>query len=116
MPELEELQAKRAEIQSRIWEIERAENEAACRELIGKCFRFCNSYGSGDDWWLYVKIIDVEDGNLIAHRFETCSHGTMQAQPRTALWPHNLESGYTEIDASEFNAAWVEFKDTLAAL
>lgn len=31
------------------------------KPLMGKCFKFRNSYGSGEKWWLYIKVISCDD-------------------------------------------------------
>ncbi len=34
------------------------------KKLIGKCFKYRNSYGQDEKWWLYYKVLDhVKDDN-----------------------------------------------------
>ena len=34
------------------------------RKLIGRCFKYLNSYGSGEKWWLYVKVVSLNESDL----------------------------------------------------
>ena len=44
-------------------EIESNEQREINKKLIGKCFKYENSYGFGDKWWLYTYIIGVSESS-----------------------------------------------------
>src|SRR6185312_14215252 len=50
------LQRILAKARAELNEIESREIAAANNKIIGNCYRFSNSYGSGDRWWLYGKV------------------------------------------------------------
>ncbi len=116
MSELEKLHADKAKIQSQIWDIEQAETAKINKKLLGKCFRYWDTFGSGGDgWWLYAKVIDVDAGNPIAHRFQIDANGGMEIEPRHVLW-HDLSSGYDKISNAAFDAAWTDFKAAIGSI
>ncbi len=113
---LKELQDEKARISSQIGEIEKQRRNERNVALIGKCFQYRNSLGSStEDWWLYAKIIRAEDGNLIAHRFQTDCHGRMEVDPEHTIWD-DLSAGYEEIPSEDFNAAWAGLKAAIECI
>lgn len=41
--------------------IEEQINKAELEKYVGRCFKFRNSHGSGDKWWLYYKVISIAE-------------------------------------------------------
>ena len=113
MSKLEELQDERTRLNIHIWEIERRESDKRNATLIGKCFRYSNSFGSGESWWLYVKIIGAVDGNLISRRFQTDCRGRMEVEPEHTTFTDLLNADYEEISSKDFDTAWIDFKATI---
>ena len=100
-------------------ELRRREYEKRDREnaaLVGKTFRYRNSYGTPDEgWWLYGRVTGAEDGNVNMFRFQTDCHGRREREPaHTSLSERRLE-GWKEIPADEFEAEWRKLLDRLHA-
>ena len=83
-------------------------------KLIGQCYKYSNSYGSGDDnkpWWLYQKVINVDhicDENRVevsVKEFQCDCHGDIQFKKRTFSY-RDLDygnDGYQKITTNEYN-------------
>ena len=63
--------AKRNELQSEI-------DTEANQKLLGKCFKFRNSYGSGEEWWLYTKIVEVDNWSVTVITVQDCNEGRIE--------------------------------------
>lgn len=95
------------------WEAEKKDRAKENRRLIGKTFKYRNSGGGGDQWWLYAKVQGIKDGSLLLFKFEETPWG-IQIEidyPRPSL-----TDGYTEIPMSEFKAAWKLLQARLSAV
>lgn len=104
---LKTIQRAREELNS----IERAENIKKNTALVGKCFRFWNSYGGDEHWWLYIKIIGLDDtGNLKAFLFH--EHKRFECWIETHFF---LSSAHQQISAKYFADNWKWFKRELTA-
>lgn len=76
MNKLEELQDSIAKLAEERDTIIAASRKAENAKLIGKCFRFSNSYGHGSRWWLYIKITGVDkNGWITVTKAQRCHHG-----------------------------------------
>ena len=85
------------------------------REMVGKCFRYENSYGGTDakHWPLYAKVISfneremtfnvVEFQHMADRRIEFRYERTLTFEGQSWIRPEN---GWTPIPASEFNRAY----------
>lgn len=79
--------------------------------LLGKCFKYRNSYGSGSKgWWLYKKVISVNGNELKAFQFESMADGRLQC---CSDFSYGVE-GYTEIPRAEYDKAWEKFLQGIA--
>jgi hypothetical protein len=109
MSEIEMLNAERARISNRIWAIEGKQRAAEHAKLLGKCFKYRNSYGGSseaDGWWLYVKVTKIDArGEMKAFQFQTDKYGKLEIEANYRI-PSSLSSGYTPITAGEFSKAW----------
>lgn len=82
------------------------------RKNLGKCFKYENSYGTGDKWPLYLRIIKA--GRIMeGHQFERTSTNRFETHRITHIT--NLDS-YTEIPLGEFQRAWQKFVRELKLL
>lgn len=116
MSELKDLAMERVRINSRIWEINRKQRQEQNVKLIGKCYRYRNSFGNENKgWWLYIQVLELEDGNLIVHRFQTDSNGRIEVEPRRVEWD-SVGSQYEEIPREDFWAAWDILKLTILSM
>ena len=79
--------------------------------LVGKCYKVKNSYGSGDSWWLYRKVVSLsEHYNLNTLEFQTDIYGKIQIEESDA---YNLYDGHIEISQEEFYNAWKDLDKTI---
>lgn len=84
--DLESLREKARAVQNRIWKAEAAERYEKAKGLLGKCFRYRNSYscpeGEKDRWWLYMRVTEVtKDGWLTVFSFQTDKDGAIEIVP-----------------------------------
>ncbi len=48
--------------------------ESKMKAMVGRCFKYRNSYGShSEDWWLYARVIGYKNKTLTVCRFEITS-------------------------------------------
>lgn len=84
-------------------EAERAEKIKAARALIGRCFKYRNSYGVGgphEKWWLYAIATGVDAlGTVVALSFQRTSNDTIEIENKARIF---IGSGYEEIRPAEF--------------
>lgn len=80
-----------------------AERVEELRQFVGKFFKYRNSYGSGEKWWLYVAVtaLDEEHASLTSWQFQQMPDGNfdLRTEKPTYPWPTN---GYVEITARKF--------------
>lgn len=50
------------------------------RRRIGECFRTRNTYGSGEPWWLYVRIVDVDESSFVTLNLERDCNGKIEIE------------------------------------
>lgn len=93
-------------------DLENADATLRNSQMIGKCQKFSNSYGSGDRWWLYRRILSVDGNQCACFRFQTTSSGLMEIQARECEYIGGVNEWH-DIDESEFNAAWDSMKAAL---
>lgn len=80
------LNRKIAAAREKVWKIEAAERYEKAKGLLGKCFRYRNSYscpeGEKDRWWLYMRVTEVaKDGWLTVFSFQTDKNGAIEIVP-----------------------------------
>lgn len=111
--QLQKIVAAGYEARNELQEIEAAEKTRENRPLIGKCQKYLNSYGSGEKWWLYRRIIGVDGDWVTAFSFQTCSMGktTIEIEKHGTA----VNSGFEEITEREFNAAYREMQKSVSA-
>jgi hypothetical protein len=77
------------------------------KSKIGKCFKYSNSYGSGNRWWLYGQVIGIDKrGACLTWSFQCTSHGEFQVQKKEWGDWITKNNGYIPITKSEFKKAW----------
>ena len=95
-------------IRAQLDKIDCSKHQKILLPLVGKYYRYLNSYG-GDDakWWLYKKITGISDGNIIHFfKFEkTIDGGIFINFDKTSYGGYLLE-GDQEITQGEFDNAW----------
>lgn len=78
--ELEEIVAAGRQARDELQVIEDAERNAANASLLNACQKVRNSYGSGDDWWLYRRVLSLKGTCCTSFRFEVRADGGVYAQ------------------------------------
>jgi hypothetical protein len=78
--------------------------------LVGTCQKFHNSYGDGDKWWLYRRILSVDGMWCNAFRFQLTSNGKIDIDTKYA---DSLSTGWLPCSESEYNSAWEALEDAM---
>lgn len=117
MKELEKLRQKAAEASIALY---RAEDELKNKEvlpllkkMLGKCFKYHNSYGGDyERWWLYAKVVAIDEKkyNITVVEFQRTSMEKIEVQlNKKTVFNGRLffgeDSGYYPITRSEYNSA-----------
>ena len=108
----EQLQATINEARRKLSGIEYREAKERVAPLVGKCFRYRNSYSvpqkPSDYWWLYVKIIGTRGASAITFEFQTDKDGKLFIEPSLEHYNRfpSADRGYQSISSTEFNRAW----------
>lgn len=116
-PTLEMLRKASQTAQHAFWKAEAAERDKTNATLVGKCFKYRNSSGGTEKWWLYVKITAVDDGNLRAFKFQQYSNGEIHIHSSDFIYPGRSlteDGGYIKINAAEYNREWAKLHTIIA--
>ena len=113
----DELKSAIEKARSELREIEETENMKASKALVGKFFKYRNSYSCpkpNEYWWLYTTVTGVtEEGNPLAWNFQKDIYGKVEVE--SDMFRPSLSAGYTEISAQEFWKAYDEIMFELNA-
>lgn len=116
--ELKRLQAERKRVNERIGAIEMAARDKENTALVGRCFKFRNSYSCpekpSDYWWLYLVVLKAAKGGLYTFEFQTDRHGEFDIKPRG--FHYNIGDDYQQISRTEFDRAWKQTRKEIASL
>lgn len=94
-------------------DIERAEKEKQLKPLVGKCFKYRNSHGHDDGWWLYNKVLGISKNIwLEVFTFQKSSYGRWEIHFNDT--DMRLLEGFAPISDEEFNQAWAECLNELS--
>jgi hypothetical protein len=74
-------------------------------KLIGRCFKYHNSYGSGEKWWLYRKIVGIDGTTLKTFEFQITSYSDEGKMEIKESHCYGVD-GYLEITKDEWYAEW----------
>ncbi len=93
--------------------VELERNEVArpkLRKLVGRCFKCLNSYGSGDKWWFYTKVVAFSESDLTFQtvEFQHCSDKRMEIRYErlfnfSETSRFGVDSGWMPISAADYN-------------
>lgn len=78
--ELQEIVAAAYQARDELQAIEDAERNAKNAALLNACQKVRNSYGSGDDWWLYRRVLALKGTWCTSFRFEVRTDSGIYAQ------------------------------------
>lgn len=113
----EQLRKTYTEALNALREIENAEQRVLDAKLVGKHFKFRNSYslpGPGDYWWVYFRADSLGDYGFTGLEFQTDKDGEVTMRPDK--WNQSSLSGYVPCTKREFDRAWVKVQARIAAL
>ncbi len=91
--------------------LEDAEKIPERRKMIGRCFKFRNSYGSDPGkWWLYVRIVGLSEGGSMfkVHEFQTDSDGRPSIGESAHVDTTFQNSDYIPITEAEYREGILE--------
>jgi hypothetical protein len=92
-------------------EAERRATRKENRRLVGRFYKYRNTYGSGDAWWLYGAVTGVDEfGRVTGWKFERTSLERIEISLDDSM---HVNTGWKEIGASEFWGAAEALRDTL---
>jgi hypothetical protein len=92
--------------------IENENSKKNLKKLVGKCFKYKNSYSSpekeSDYWYLYRKVLRIADEHpfIVSFDFQTDKDGKISIEPEERSSTHL--PGMVEIDGVEFWQEWCE--------
>jgi ribosomal protein L35AE/L33A len=109
----EQLEAEIAPLQAALYKLRDAEASKEAQALVGKFFKYRNSYGGGSPgWWMYAKVTHVKNTSAISFRFQTCEHDKLEIETSR----HFLSSSWTPIKESEFLREWRKVQKRIAGM
>lgn len=83
------------------------------QKMIGKCFKFRNSYGSGGDWWFYIQVLGINsEGYLVCISAEHCSDNKIQIE-QSIRYSSSFSKEYLPITEEEFEKAFEKILEDL---
>lgn len=88
--------------------LESKERAEKALSLVGKCFKYHNSYpcpeSDADRWWLYALVTGVDGEGLKMFMFQHDKYGQIKVDLRAGS--PSLTDGYVPIEREEFLRAW----------
>jgi len=95
--------------------LEEAMERAKFTKLIGKAFKYRNSYGHGESWWLYALITSVDGYFPKCIQFQKDCDGKTTIEIDHVMGPQPFEgSGWETIELEEFSRAWDDVRNVMA--
>ena len=108
---LQEIARKGADARRELHDIETEEATKKNAGLVGKCFKYSNSYGGGSErWWLYSEILGVDGNYFKTLAFQECEYGTITIETKECSGGHLQE---VEITKRVFDAQFRLLLDKL---
>lgn len=102
----------RNRLHSEMRAIEIVEAKERNSPLVGRYFKYRNTYGFGESWWLYLKVIGLEDSAFRVVQFEITETGRHEACATSKMSLDNWQS----ITLSEYAEAFSSFINSLVEL
>jgi hypothetical protein len=115
----EQLLAEITPLRDALDRLDRAERDAENKALIGKCFRYRNSYSlpktERDYWWTYRKVTALgAHGRLRYFEFQTDKNGAITIEPTGSFG--TVSGGWSPIPEAQFDRAWKAMQAKVANL
>lgn len=110
-----QLQQRIAPLAQQIEKLRVEETRQSNLRLVGKCFRYRNSYGfQCPGWWLYLRVYGLSEcGTPLAFTFQHTATGRFETETAHVCFP-SLEDRYESITPLECDEAWRKFQVDLA--
>lgn len=116
----EDLQQLITESRDKLSAIEDAEAEERNARLLGKCYKFRNSFScpqsAADYWWLYLRVTTIVGHEMGAWQFQCKKDGGIEILPNAFLPLFFPGPAYIEISDGEFRSAWHALCETILGL
>ena len=97
--------------------LEREEKERETKGLIGRCFKYHNSYScpksDADKWWIYRRITGVDGGSLHSTSFQIDIDGKIEIEVTDTF---NSVTGWQEVSESEYQNAWADILHAVSGI
>lgn len=103
-----DLKILHTQIRDEIWKREGEEQRREHAKLVGRCFKYRNTYGGSHDkwWWLYAKVTGVTlRGELEGIQFQDDGEGRLTVETKHL----SLVTLQVPIDHDEWAVAFAEF-------
>ncbi len=94
--------------------IEDEQRQTRNAALVGKCFKYRNSYIGSEEWWRYSRVVGIKHFFLIVFSFETDCHGRITIGPSDEAF--DILPNSEEISAREFKREWKNLMDRMGKL
>ena len=90
---------------------ESAKMKPKLQSCVGKFYKYRNSFGGGDRWWLYYNVTGIKGKALIGNMFQTNSYG--DSDFKRQIVSVDFIDTYKEITEAEYKRALKAFKNRL---
>lgn len=83
------------------------------KKLLGKCFKYHNSYNNVDKWWLYLKIVSYDSISVFIIQIEKIDNEIECKMSSLSPSNFNRLSNYIPISNEEFDLTFKTLHDKL---
>lgn len=96
--------------------ISKLEDEPRAKALVGKYFKYSNSYGNGTRWWLYIRIAGVRKIEVIVDSFQEDPYGKIEIvyDKPDYIGHYYNDPNWVNISENEYNKRYKKLVDKLA--
>ena len=98
-----EIRQQIAALQEELNPLEVKERQEKNASVVGRYFKYHNSYGSGEDWWKYLKIVSEGEYWPIGIAFQHTSRDSVEIETDKTV---TSIGGWEEISQAEYENAW----------
>ena len=106
MTKKKEIQEQIATLRERLNEIEELDfkkiEEPKLRALVGSHWKYRNSFGGDEKWWLFAKVVSYADRRIRTLEIQKTSHGNIEIREHER-WSPDPMSFYLPIGEREWN-------------
>jgi hypothetical protein len=111
---LQEIVSRGHDARRELHDIEEAERAKKNSSLVGRCFKYRNSYSApSKGWWLYAEVIGVEGSHFRYLTFQECENGIITVETKEYGYSHLQQTAITK---QEYDKQFRLLLDKLEAL